>query len=145
MAISEKQKRFVREWMIDMNQTRAAIRAGYAEKTAAVTASRLMKLPEVQEYRNALLKEEYESLGITRHTLAVHAAELFSRCFEGKEHLSWNPVTKSYEPDGTWCMDTNGAVKALKIQLEMLEKLEHKDAPATGGGLEELMKALEDK
>ena len=46
--LGEKQKRFVREWLADMNGTRAAIRAGYSEKSAANTASRLMKDPAVQ-------------------------------------------------------------------------------------------------
>ena len=51
--ITDKQKRFVREWLVDMNGTRAAIRAGYSEKSAAQTASRLMKDPAVREYRDA--------------------------------------------------------------------------------------------
>ena len=69
--LSAKQKKFVHEWLIDLCGTRAAIRAGYSEKSAAQTASRLMKDPAVREYRDALLKEEFDSLGITRHSLAV--------------------------------------------------------------------------
>lgn len=34
MALSEKQRRFVDEYLIDLNATQAAIRAGYSEKTA---------------------------------------------------------------------------------------------------------------
>ena len=37
--LSEKQRRFVREWLVDMNGTRAAVRAGYSEKSAANTAA----------------------------------------------------------------------------------------------------------
>ena len=36
--LSEKQKKFVHEWLIDHCGTRAAIRAGYSEKSAAQTA-----------------------------------------------------------------------------------------------------------
>lgn len=61
--ITEKQKRFVREWLVDMNGARAAVRAGYSEKSAAQTASRLMKDPAVQAYRNRLLKEQFDALG----------------------------------------------------------------------------------
>lgn len=61
--LSAKQKKFVHEWLIDLCGTRAAIRAGYSEKSAAQTASRLMKDPAVREYRDALLKEEFDSLG----------------------------------------------------------------------------------
>lgn len=34
MALTEKQKRFVEEYLVDLNATQAAIRAGYSEKTA---------------------------------------------------------------------------------------------------------------
>ena len=34
MALTAKQKRFVEEYLIDLNATQAAIRAGYSEKTA---------------------------------------------------------------------------------------------------------------
>lgn len=59
--LTDKQKRFVREWLVDMNGTRAALRAGYSEKSAAQTASRLMKDPAVQDYRNRLLKEQFRT------------------------------------------------------------------------------------
>lgn len=41
-ALSEKQKRFVAEYLIDLNATQAAIRAGYSAKTANEQGSRLL-------------------------------------------------------------------------------------------------------
>lgn len=40
--LSEKQLRFVAEYLIDLNATQAAIRAGYAEGSADVTGCRLL-------------------------------------------------------------------------------------------------------
>lgn len=40
--LSEKQKRFVAEYLIDLNATQAAIRAGYSPKTAQEQGSRLL-------------------------------------------------------------------------------------------------------
>jgi len=40
--LTPKQRRFVEEYLIDLNATQAAIRAGYSEKSAKVTASRLL-------------------------------------------------------------------------------------------------------
>ena len=88
--LSEKQRRFVREWLVDMNGTRAAVRAGYSEKSAANTASRLMKDPAVQAYRNELLKAKFDELGITRHSLAVEVYEMMQKCKGGTPHLVWN-------------------------------------------------------
>lgn len=43
-----RRKRFINEYLRDLNQTAAAIRAGYAKKTAGETASELMKNPDIQ-------------------------------------------------------------------------------------------------
>jgi len=42
MALTPKQARFVEEYLIDLNATQAAIRAGYSEKTAQEQGSRLL-------------------------------------------------------------------------------------------------------
>ena len=44
-----KQARFVEEYLIDLNGTQAAIRAGYSAKTAAQQASRLLRNVKVQQ------------------------------------------------------------------------------------------------
>ncbi len=42
MALNDKQEMFCREYLIDLNATQAAIRAGYSEKTANAQSSRLL-------------------------------------------------------------------------------------------------------
>ena len=49
MALTKKQKRFCDEYLIDLNATQAAARAGYSKKTAAQTAARLLTNVNVQE------------------------------------------------------------------------------------------------
>jgi phage terminase small subunit len=48
--LNDKQKRFVAEYIIDLNATQAAIRAGYSPQTAYSQGQRLLKNVEVQEY-----------------------------------------------------------------------------------------------
>ena len=122
--LSEKQRRFVREWLIDMNGTRAAIRAGYSEKSAANTASRLMKDPDVQAYRNELLKAKFDELGITRHSLAVEVYEMMQKCKGGTPHMVWNSDTKTYEPDGTWEQNEKGLYKGAELLSRLLDKMD---------------------
>lgn len=43
-----KQQRFVEEYLVDLNATKAAERAGYSPKTANEQAARLMARPEIQ-------------------------------------------------------------------------------------------------
>ena len=55
--MTEKQKRFVEEYLIDLNAPQAAIRAGYAEKSAGRNADRLMKNDEIKSSIDAKLAE----------------------------------------------------------------------------------------
>jgi phage terminase small subunit len=48
MALNEKQARFCEEYIVDLNATQAAIRAGYSEKTAYSQGQRLLKDVEAQ-------------------------------------------------------------------------------------------------
>lgn len=125
--LGEKQKRFVREWLVDMNATRAAVRAGYSEKSAANTASRLMKTPEVRAYRDELLKEKFDELGITRHSLAVEVYEMMQKCKGGTPHMVWNSDAKTYEPDGTWEQNEKGLYKGAELLSRLLDKLDGAD------------------
>lgn len=48
--MNKKQRRFADEYLIDLNITQAAIRAGYSLKTAYSQGQRLMKNVEVKSY-----------------------------------------------------------------------------------------------
>lgn len=49
MALSDKQRRFVEEYLVDLNATQAAIRAGYSEKTAGAVGFENLKKPEIAQ------------------------------------------------------------------------------------------------
>lgn len=48
-ALTDKQSRFPTEYIIDLNATQAAIRAGYSKKTAYSIGHELLKKPEIEE------------------------------------------------------------------------------------------------
>ena len=48
--LNEKQKQFCEEYIIDLNGTQAAIRAGYSAKTANEQAAQLLAKLSIQEY-----------------------------------------------------------------------------------------------
>jgi phage terminase small subunit len=56
---------FAREYVIDLNGTRAAVAAGYSEKSAEVTASRLLRNAKVQKLIDELTAERAKRLDIT--------------------------------------------------------------------------------
>ena len=57
MVLNDRQKRFADEYIIDLNATQAAIRAGYADRSAYSQGQRLLKNVEVQAY----IEERMES------------------------------------------------------------------------------------
>ena len=58
------EQRFADEFLLDLNQTKAAIRAGYSPKSAANTATHLMKQPNVAAYIARKLAEQSTRTGI---------------------------------------------------------------------------------
>ena len=64
MALTDKQEMFCREYLIDLNATQAAIRAGYSEKTANRTASENLSKPDVQNRIAELKVQRNEQVNI---------------------------------------------------------------------------------
>lgn len=64
-VLSEKQIAFCQEYIIDLNATQAAIRAGYSKKTANEQAARLLVNVSIQEKIQELVKDRSERTGIT--------------------------------------------------------------------------------
>lgn len=64
MALNPKQQRFVDEFLVDLNATKAAIRAGYSQKTAYSQGFDLLKKPEVQEALSKARAERAERVQV---------------------------------------------------------------------------------
>lgn len=56
--LTQKQKRFVDEYVIDFNATQAAIRAGYSAKTAYVIGAENLKKPKIHSLVQERLDEQ---------------------------------------------------------------------------------------
>ena len=56
-AMTNKQKRFADEYLIDCNATQAAIRAGYSEKTARQIGQENLSKPDIKKYIDEQLEK----------------------------------------------------------------------------------------
>ena len=63
--MTPKQQTFCDEYLIDLNATRAAIRAGYSDKAATVTSSKLLTNAKVQAVIQAATRARSERTQIT--------------------------------------------------------------------------------
>lgn len=64
MALTDKQEMFCREYLIDLNATQAAIRAGYSEKTANRIAAKLLSKVDIQNSIAQLKAQRNEQVNI---------------------------------------------------------------------------------
>lgn len=60
--MTEKQRRFCDEYLIDLNATQAAIRAGYSTRTAQQMGAENLSKPVVKEYIAARMAEKESEL-----------------------------------------------------------------------------------
>lgn len=74
--LNERQQAFVREYLIDLNGTQAAIRAGYSPKTAAVIAAENLTKPNIQEELAKAKAERSKRTGITADGVLKEYANL---------------------------------------------------------------------
>lgn len=92
--LTARQDMFCREYLIDLNATQAAIRAGYSEKTAnRIGHENLTKLDIVSRIKE--LKEEREKeTKINAQWVLQRAVELHNLCVKAEEY---NAANKSLE------------------------------------------------
>lgn len=79
--LTDKQKRFCKEYVIDLNATQAAIRAGYSENSAKEIASENLTKPNIQSFIEELQNTKSNELNITFEQLAAIELEI---AMEGK-------------------------------------------------------------
>lgn len=76
MSLPVKQKKFADEWLIDMNGTAAAIRAGYSPNSADVTASRLLANAKIRAYIDERMAEHSRRTGVNQERIIRELARI---------------------------------------------------------------------
>lgn len=66
MALTPKQERFVQEYLVDLNATAAAIRAGYSKKTAEVIGYENLRKPNIARAVQKGMEERQKRTEITQ-------------------------------------------------------------------------------
>ena len=74
--LSEKQQRFVQEYIIDLNARQAAIRAGYSPKTAGAQSSRLLTNVNIQDEIAKAMEDRGKRTGVTQDRVLVELSAI---------------------------------------------------------------------
>lgn len=74
--LTEKQQRFVEEYLIDLNATQSGIRAGYSAKTADQQGSRMLANVKVQQAISVAMAERSKRTGINQDRVVLELAKI---------------------------------------------------------------------
>ena len=115
MPLTHKQSVFINEYMVDLNATRAAIRAGYSEDAAASIGSENLTKPEIQI---ELTKRQIARQKRTRITQDRVVKEL--------ARLAFSDIRKLFKADGSMKLPHELSAKdaACLSSIESFEKFE---------------------
>ena len=75
-TLTDKEKMFCAEYIIDLDATKAAIRAGYNEESATTSAYHIKQRPEVEAYITQLQGEKALRLRITADQVLLELAKI---------------------------------------------------------------------
>ena len=100
--MTEKQKRFVEEYLIDLNATQAAIRAGYSSKNADKIGHELLGKTRVSEAISKAMAERSRRTGINQ-----------DRVLQELARIGFAKITDVVDPDTE---DDLACIQSLKIK-----------------------------
>jgi phage terminase small subunit len=95
--LTAKQEMFCLEYLIDLNATQAAIRAGYSRKTATDIACENLAKPNIQERIAIAMAERIESTKIDAAYVLKMSDELLKRCMVEGDDFSPSGAGKALD------------------------------------------------
>ena len=113
VKLTAKQQMFCDEYLIDLNATQAAIRAGYSEKTAAVIATENLRKPNIKEYIEKRMAEKEKSLIADQDEVMKYLSAVMRRQMKDSVVVTLQSKTEK------WVMDEDtGKLKKQTITEE---------------------------
>ena len=116
MALTPRQKLFVEEYLVDLNATQAAIRAGYSQKTARSIGQENLTKPDIAKAIQEAMDKRAEEVQLTSEDIVRDLMELRDMCMGRK------PMAVAVkDEDGNIVqadvkkVDTAGANRALEL------------------------------
>lgn len=76
MALTEKQQRFIDEYLIDLNATQAAVRAGYSVKTAEAIGFENLRKPKIAQAVAEQMAERSRRTGVNQDRVVMELAKI---------------------------------------------------------------------
>lgn len=111
--LTKKQRLFISEYQVDLNGTKAAIRAGYSPKRASEMAYQLLQIPTVRQALDRAMEERLRKIGVRADRVLTEIAR-----------VAFSDLRKLYNEDGSlklpleWDDDEAAAIAGVEVLEE---------------------------
>ncbi len=114
--LTDKQKEFVRQYLVDLNATQAAVRAGYSVKTAYRQGADLLQKTSIREAIEKAQAKRARRVEVTQDYVLSNLVEIVERSMQRAPVLDrkGEQVTDE-EGRAVWTFDAKGANRALEL------------------------------
>lgn len=114
--LTDKQKEFVRQYLVDLNATQAAVRAGYSVKTAYRQGADLLQKTSIREAIEKAQAKRARRVEVTQDYVLSNLVEVVERTMQRAPVLDrkGEQVTDE-EGRAVWTFDAKGANRALEL------------------------------
>lgn len=129
MSLTPKQQRFVEEYLVDLNATQAAIRAGYSAKTAKQQGGRLLTNVDVSAALTEARSKLSEKASVDAAYVLRQAVKLHERCMQEVSPILDRKGQQVTDEAGNPLFEFNaaGAAKALELVGKHIDVLAFKE------------------
>lgn len=135
--MTPKQQRFVEEYLVDLNATQAAIRAGYSAATARQMGSENLSKPDIADAVAAAAAKRSEQAGIDAAYVLRQAVKLHERCMQEVDPVLDRRGQQIRDDAGNPLFEFNavGASKALELVGKHIDVQAFKEKVEHSGGV----------
>lgn len=115
-TLTMKQRMFCDEYLVDMNGTQAAIRAGYSVGCATSQASKMLSMPKLQKYLEAKRRKLEIKTEMSAQYVLQNLKDVAERCMSAQPvvNMAGKPVMDE-NGNPVYRFDSAGANKALEL------------------------------
>jgi len=114
MALTQKQQMFVKEYLIDLNATQAAIRAGYSEKTSYSIGDENLKKPEIAAAIQEAMDKRAKKVEVNAEYVLTTIVETIERCKQEIEPI-YEGIGENRMFTGEFKFDSGAVLKGAEL------------------------------
>ena len=108
--MDNRRERFKEEYLVDLNGTQAAIRAGYSARSADVTASRLLGDDRIVRDIAAAMAKRTDRVEVKSDYVVAVLVDTIERCRQAVAVLD-----REGNPTGEWRFDANAVLRGCEL------------------------------